>query len=58
MTLPNSTSQTLLLLGQVTRKDQTKDTGRGVIIQLYFFGTRKRKFEEGDSEKWYARTSS
>ena len=58
MTLPDSTSQRFLLLGQVARKDQTKDTGRVVIIQLDFSGTRKRKCEEGDFEKWYARTST
>jgi hypothetical protein len=57
MTLPDSTSQKFLLLGQVARKDQTKDIGRVVIIQLDFSGTRKRKCEEGDFEKWYARTS-
>ncbi|KIJ89613.1 hypothetical protein K443DRAFT_15942, partial [Laccaria amethystina LaAM-08-1] len=33
------------------------DIGRVVIIQLNFSGTRKRKCEEGDFEKWYARTS-
>ncbi|EDR05426.1 VPS10-like protein [Laccaria bicolor S238N-H82] len=57
MTLPDSTSQRFLLLGQVARKDQTKDTGRVVIIQLDFSGTRKRKCVEGDFEKWYVRTS-
>jgi hypothetical protein len=49
MTLPDSTLQKFLLLGQVARKDQTKDIGRVVIIQLDFSGTRKRKCEEGDS---------
>ncbi|KIK03719.1 hypothetical protein K443DRAFT_676547 [Laccaria amethystina LaAM-08-1] len=57
MTLPDSTSQKFVLLGQVARKDQTKDIGRVVIIQLDFSGTRKRKCEERDFEKWYARTS-
>jgi len=57
MTLPDSTSQRFLLLAQVARKDQTKDIGRVVIIQLDFSGTRIRKCGEGDFEKWYARTS-
>jgi hypothetical protein len=55
LTLPDSTSQKFLLLGQVARKDQTKDIGRVVIVYLDFSPTRKRKCEEADFEKWYAR---
>jgi len=43
MTLPDSTLQRFLLLGKVAWKDQTKDIGRVIIIQLDFSGTRKRK---------------
>ena len=57
MTLTHSTSQRFLLLGQVARKDQAKDTGCVFIIQLDFFGTRKRRCGAEDFEKWYARTS-
>ena len=56
MTLTDSTSRRFLLLGQVAQKDQSKDTGRVVIIQLDFSGTRKRKCRAEDIEKWYART--
>ncbi|KXN90322.1 Vacuolar protein sorting/targeting protein 10 [Leucoagaricus sp. SymC.cos] len=55
VTLPDSTSQKFLLLGQVARKDQSKNVGRFVIVYLDFSPTRKRKCEEDDFEKWYAR---
>ncbi|KAF7309568.1 Sortilin [Mycena indigotica] len=58
LTLPDSTSQKFLLLGQVARKDQTKDIGRLVLIQLDFDGTRHSKCQENDFEKWYARASA
>ena len=34
-----------------------KDIGRFVIVFLDFEGTRQRKCEEDDFEKWYARTA-
>ncbi|KAJ7065213.1 vacuolar protein sorting/targeting protein 10 [Mycena amicta] len=57
VTLPDSTSQKFLLLGQVSRKDQTDGIGRFVIVHLDFAETRKNKCQEGDFEKWYARAS-
>jgi hypothetical protein len=55
LTLPDSTSQKFLLLGQVPRRDQTKEIGKVVIVYLDFAPTRKRKCGESDFEKWYAR---
>ncbi|RDB27786.1 Vacuolar protein sorting/targeting protein 10 [Hypsizygus marmoreus] len=57
MTLPDSTSQKFVLLGQVARHDQTKEIGRVVIVFLDFAKTRSRKCTEKDFEKWYARPS-
>lgn len=54
-TVPDSTSQKFLLVGQVNRKDQTNDVGRYVVVFLDFAGTRERKCGESDFEKWYAR---
>ena len=53
-TLPDSTSQKFLLLGQVGKKDQ-KDWGRVVVIHLDFAQTRGKKCDDNDFEKWYAR---
>lgn len=55
LTLPDSTSQKFLLLGQVSRKDRKKDLGPVVIVYLDFQPTRTRKCEESDFENWYAR---
>ncbi|KAF8075280.1 vacuolar protein sorting/targeting protein 10 [Lyophyllum atratum] len=55
MTLPDSTSQKFVLLGQVARRDQSKEVGRVVIVYLDFSKTRSRKCGESDFEKWYAR---
>jgi hypothetical protein len=55
MTLPDSTSQKFVLLGQVGRHDQTKDIGSVVTVFLDFSKTRTRKCGENDFEKWYAR---
>ncbi|KAJ7355652.1 vacuolar protein sorting/targeting protein 10 [Mycena albidolilacea] len=57
ITLPDSTSQKFILLGQVARKDQSDKIGRFVTVFLDFANTRKRKCEEGDFEKWYARSA-
>ncbi|KAL0954074.1 hypothetical protein HGRIS_005224 [Hohenbuehelia grisea] len=56
-TIPDSTSQKFILLGQVARKDQTPETGRFCIVFLDFAATRKRKCEEKDFDKWYARSA-
>lgn len=55
MTLPDSTSQKFILLGQVAKRDQTNNIGRVVIVYLDFSKTRTRKCGEADFEKWYAR---
>ncbi|KAF7317890.1 Sortilin [Mycena kentingensis (nom. inval.)] len=57
VTLPDSTSQKFLLLGQVARKDQTGDIGRFVIVHLNFEGTRKNKCGDNDFEKWYVQSA-
>lgn len=54
-TVPDSTSQKFLLVGQVARKDQTQSIGRFVVVFLDFADTRSRKCEAGDFEEWYAR---
>ncbi|KAJ7460667.1 vacuolar protein sorting/targeting protein 10 [Mycena latifolia] len=56
LTLPDSTSQKFILLGQVARKDQNKDIGRFVVVYLDFAKTRTRKCEENDFERWNVRT--
>jgi hypothetical protein len=58
MTLPDSTSQKFVLLGQVGRRDQTKEIGRVVTVFLDFSKTRTRKCGESDFEKWYARPAN
>ncbi|KAJ6485837.1 Oligoxyloglucan reducing end-specific cellobiohydrolase [Mycena sanguinolenta] len=57
ITLPDSTSQKFILLGQVARKDQTDKIGRYVTVSLDFTNTRKRKCGDDDFEKWYARSA-
>ncbi|KAK0452799.1 vacuolar protein sorting/targeting protein 10, partial [Desarmillaria tabescens] len=54
-TVPDSTSQKFLLVGQVARKDQSQSIGRFVVVFLDFANTRLRKCEAGDFEEWYAR---
>ena len=58
MTLPDSTSQKFVLLGQVSRQDQIGDIGRVVIVSLDFSKTRTKKCGESDFEKWYARPAN
>lgn len=55
MTIPDSTSQKFILVGQIARKDQTADQGRYAVVFLDFANTRARKCDENDFEKWYAR---
>src|SRR6266446_4383853 len=54
-TVQDSTSQKFLLLGQVSRQDSTSE-GRYVSLFLDFAPMDRRKCEENDFEKWYART--
>ncbi|KAJ7623527.1 vacuolar protein sorting/targeting protein 10 [Roridomyces roridus] len=56
VTVPDSTSQKFMLLGQVALKDQKDGVGRFVIVYLDFIGTRNRKCTDDDFEKWYARS--
>lgn len=53
-TVPDSTSQKFLILGQIARKDQSGD-GRFAVIFLDFAPMRNRKCGDDDFEKWYAR---
>ncbi|BEI81872.1 hypothetical protein CcaverHIS002_0210320 [Cutaneotrichosporon cavernicola] len=55
-TIPDSTSQKFLLLGQAMRGDATG--GRFVTIFLDFAGTQPRQCGNGDTEIWYARSTS
>lgn len=55
LTLPDSTSQKFLLLGQVPRKEQTKEIKGVVLFSLDFTPTRQKKCEEDDFERWNAR---
>ncbi|EJC99110.1 signal sequence binding protein [Fomitiporia mediterranea MF3/22] len=56
-TVPDSTSQKFMLVGQLARKDQTGD-GRFVVIYLDFAPTRNRQCGDNDFERWYARSGS
>ncbi|KAF8798604.1 vacuolar protein sorting/targeting protein 10 [Phlegmacium glaucopus] len=55
VTLPDSTSQKFLLLGQVSKGDQKYGDGGAVVVFLDFSKTRGRKCQDSDFEKWYAR---
>ncbi|KAJ7579906.1 vacuolar protein sorting/targeting protein 10 [Mycena floridula] len=55
VTVPDSTSQKFLLVGQVARKDQSNSIGPYVVVHLDFAETRERKCEDIDFEKWSAR---
>ncbi|KAF8489994.1 Oligoxyloglucan reducing end-specific cellobiohydrolase [Russula emetica] len=54
-TVQDSTSQKFLLLGQLSRQDSTSE-GRYVSLFLDFAPMGRRKCNENDFEKWYART--
>jgi Sortilin, neurotensin receptor 3, C-terminal len=54
-TIQDSTSQKFLLLGQLSRQDSTSE-GRYVSLFLDFAPMGRRKCDENDFEKWYART--
>lgn len=57
-TVPDSTSQKFILLGQVSRHDAKGNNGRYVVIHLDFANTRSRKCTEDDFDKWYARSNT
>lgn len=59
MTVPDSTSQKFILVGQQSRRDQSSaGKGRIALVFLDFAGTRPRKCGENDFEKWYARSQN
>jgi hypothetical protein len=58
LTIPDSTSQKFILLGQISRKDQQTGMGRYAAVFLDFAPTRSRQCGENDFEKWYARSSA
>lgn len=53
-TVPDSTSQKFMLVGQLSRKDQT-DSNKYIIVFLDFAPSRTRQCGDDDFEKWYAR---
>ncbi|CCM05586.1 uncharacterized protein FIBRA_07814 [Fibroporia radiculosa] len=56
-TVPDSTSQKFMLVGQVTKRDQQSGQGRYAVVFLDFAATRSRKCDEHDFEQWYARSA-
>lgn len=56
-TVPDSTSQKFMIVGQVSRKDQKSPDERIAVVYLDFAGTRGRQCEDRDMESWYARSS-
>jgi hypothetical protein len=54
-TVQDSTSQKFLLLGQLAREDSNSE-GRYVSLFLDFAPMGRRKCDENDFERWYART--
>jgi hypothetical protein len=57
-TVPDSTSQKFVLVGQIPRKEQTSRSGRYASIFLDFAETRGKKCGDSDYERWYARPSN
>ncbi|TCD61550.1 vacuolar protein sorting/targeting protein PEP1 [Steccherinum ochraceum] len=57
-TIPDSTSQKFVMVGQVSKHDAEGNDGRYVVVFLDFANTRNRKCGESDFEKWYARTAT
>ncbi|KAF8634658.1 hypothetical protein AX15_000797 [Amanita polypyramis BW_CC] len=56
-TLPDSTSQKFLLLGEVARRDRKDVLDRVAVIQIDFDGAFPRKCEDSDFERWNARSA-
>lgn len=55
-TVQDSTSQKFILLGQLSRQDATSE-GRFAAVFLDFAPMGRRKCDEADFERWYARTA-
>lgn len=56
-TVPDSTSQKFILVGQVAKRDQKSSDQRWATVFLDFAKTRSRKCEDSDFDQWYARSS-
>ena len=54
-TVPDSTSQKFVIVGQIGKKDEKNGQGRVVTVFLDFAGTRTRQCEDADFDSWYAR---
>lgn len=56
-TVPDSTSLKFLLLGTLTRRSDKKGSAgeRHIVVHIDFESLKKRKCNDGDMEKWYAR---
>ncbi|QRV73806.1 vacuolar protein sorting-associated protein [Ceratobasidium sp. AG-Ba] len=54
-TVPDSTSLKFIIIGTLSRKDQGSGA-RNAVVHLDFEPAKGRKCENGDLEKWYART--
>ncbi|KAL6301716.1 hypothetical protein BKA93DRAFT_738184 [Sparassis latifolia] len=57
-TVPDSTSQKFVLVGQIAKKDQKQGQGRYAVTFLDFAAMRPRKCGDDDFEPWYARSAS
>ncbi|KAI0685232.1 Oligoxyloglucan reducing end-specific cellobiohydrolase [Cytidiella melzeri] len=57
-TIPDSTSQKFILLGQVSKRDQKANDGPVAVVFLDFAKTRSRQCGDSDFEDWHARSSS
>ncbi|KZT00997.1 Oligoxyloglucan reducing end-specific cellobiohydrolase [Laetiporus sulphureus 93-53] len=55
-TVPDSTSQKFMLVGQVAKDDAQSNQGRYAVVFLDFLPMRSRKCGEDDYERWYARS--
>ncbi|PCH36493.1 Oligoxyloglucan reducing end-specific cellobiohydrolase [Wolfiporia cocos MD-104 SS10] len=57
-TVPDSTSQKFILVGQIAKRDQEPGKGRYAVVFLDFAQTRSRQCNDNDLEPWYARSST
>lgn len=55
-TVPDSTSQKFMVIGQVARRDQNSSNDRYAVVFLDFANTRPRQCVDSDFEEWHART--
>lgn len=57
LTVPDSTSQKFMMIGQVARKDQKGDAGEDfALVHLDFMDVRERKCGDEDFERWQAKS--